>query len=93
MSQELISIEKLILHKYDNLVPVIYHRLSSDKVIVNEFHIDFQVTLNGNSGMSILNAGIKGYYNKGIESPKAAIHTHITYLNFYQRFNSYALGI
>lgn len=93
MSQDLISTEELILQKYDNLVPVFYHRLSTDQVIVNEFHIDFQVALNGNSGMSILSAGIKGYYNKGIESPQATIHTHITYLNFYQRFNSYALGI
>lgn len=35
------AVEMLILNKYENLVPVIYHRLSTDKSIVNEFHIDF----------------------------------------------------
>lgn len=43
--------------------------------------------------MSIKSAGIKGSYNKGIAQPYATVRTHISYLNFYQRFNSYALGI
>lgn len=87
------SVEMLILNKYENLVPVIYHRLSTDQAIVNEFHLDFKVNVNGNSGMSIISAGIKGYYNKGLNSPYATVHAHISYLDFYQQFNSYALGI
>ena len=83
MGQDLMAVEMLILNKYDDLVPVIYHRLSTDKSIVNEFHINFGVNLNGNSGMSIKSAGIKGYYNKGLASPYATVRTHISYLNFY----------
>jgi hypothetical protein len=42
--------------------------------------------------MRIVYADIEGHYDPALSSPNASVHVHVSYLNIFQRFNSYDMS-